>query len=116
MKKIATISIITAMTALAFTLSLNNKKSCYYELKASNVEALSYDEGPDSDYLEPCFYGSNGVGSDHFAPQYFWATGCGTIEYSETQIYYYGYPPCGNDIYVNYGSVPGNRCWEINVI
>ena len=25
-------------------------------------------------------------------------------------------PPCGNDIYVNYGSVPSNRCWEINVI
>lgn len=101
---------LIALASFAFVLSIVNQKSSFPELKISNVEALSQDgEGPDPNCLYACYYGSNGCGTDYFQPQFFDGYSCfGGL------LMYYGYPPCGDIITVNYGST-GSTCWMVTV-
>ena len=98
---------------IAFSLGLGNQRNSFYELKIGNIEALSGDdEGPDPDCLFPCYSRSIGIGSDHYAPQFFDGLKCGTGDFNE--LIYHGYPPCGEEITVNYGSF-GSTCWQVDI-
>lgn len=113
MKRKTNLIIIAATVVIAFSLGLSKQRTSYYQLKIGNIEALSSDdEGPDPDCLFPCFYGSNGVGTDHSGPQYYDGIKCGTDDFN--QLFYYGYPPCGDDITVNYGSST-STCWQADI-
>lgn len=104
---------ITAVIVLVISLGFSNPRTFYYELKIGNIEALSGNgEGPEPDCLFPCYYGSDGVGSDYFKPQYVDGIKCGTEDFN--QIFYYGYPPCGDEITVNYGSTT-RICWQADI-
>ena len=82
------------------------------EIKTQQVVADDYIRLFEEMGYKACFYGSNGVGTDHSGPQYYDGIKCGTDDFN--QLFYYGYPPCCDDITVNYGSST-STCWQADI-